>query len=236
MDAFFRDRTVLVQGATGALGGAVLTQLAQRGAKIAVVVRRRWQVEKLELTLAGLGVPRLRQLVGVVDAEDAEAAAGFLKGAEDSLGPVVAFVSTAGAFASAPLGEEPNATAAELWRANFASVHTLARAVVTPMRRRRAGSMVFTGAAVALRPAASGLALYAASKAALHAYAEGLASELAPAGIRVAVVAPSTLDSPDNRSAMPGADRRGWQPLEVVAQRLLARAAEPGGPVIEALA
>lgn len=235
MDAFFKDRTVLVQGATGALGGAVLAALAQRGAKIAAVVRRRWQVEPLEQTMMGHGMARPRQLVGVVDAEDAEAAAGFIKGAEDSLGPIVAFLSASGAFAAAPLGDEPNTTAGDLWRANFASVHTLARAVVAPMRRRRAGSMVFTGAAAALGPAPAGMALYVASKAALHAYAEGLAGELGPQGIRVAVVAPTVLDTPDNRSAMPNADRRAWVGVDTVVQRILARAATSAGPVVEAL-
>lgn len=235
MDAFFKDRTVLVQGATGVLGGALLAALAHRGAKIAAVVRRRWQVEPLEQALSGHGVARLRQLVGVVDAEDAEAAAGFIKGAEDSLGPIVAFISTAGAFAAAPLGDEPNTAAGELWRANFASVHTLARAVVAPMRRRRAGSMVFTGAAAALGPAPAGMALYVASKAALHAYAAGLAGELGPQGIAVAVVAPTVLDTPDNRRAMPAADHGAWLAVDAVVQRLLARAASPGGAVVEAL-
>lgn len=233
-DAPLRDRHVLVQGATGAVGAEVVRALAAQRAHVSVAVRRKWQVARVEAQLTEAGVARQDQLVALVDSEDAEAAAGLVKGSEDALGPLVALVSAAGAFAMAPLGEEPNAQAGDLWRANFASVHTLARAVVIPMRRRRAGALVFTGAAAVSDDPLAGMALYVASKAALHAYAASLRKELAPHGVRVSVVAPKVIDTLANREAMPAADRSGWVSPARVAARLLTLAVQGSDTLIVA--
>ena len=113
-------------------------------------------------------------------------------------------------------------------------MHTLARAVVIPMRRRRAGSLVFTGAALVAGKPMAGMALYSASKAALHAYAASLRAELQAHGVRVGVVAPGVIDTPANREAMPAADRAGWVAPEAVAARLLAVAAHGADTLVVA--
>lgn len=202
-------------------------------AKIGAVVRRPWQVEAVQKTLATAGVAPDRCLVGVVDPGSSEAASGFVKGVEDSLGPIVAMVSAAGAFRMAPFGDEPTDTAEQLWRANFASPTLLARAVVMPMRRRRSGALVFTGARAVLEPAPRGMSLYLASKAALHTLAVSLAAELEEHGIRVNLLAPGILDTAANRAAMPNADRRNWMSPAAVAQCLLDLATAPASePVV----
>jgi len=236
VDASLRDRTILLLGGTGAVGAALIGQLGRAGARVGAVVRRAWQTERVEQALAEAGIERSHRLVGVVDSEDSEAASGFVKGVEDSLGPITALVSAAGAFAAGELGTESSSAAADLWRANFATTHTLARAVVLPMRRRGSGVLVFTGARAVAEPPRAGLALYLASKAALHAYAAALAVELAPHGVRVAVLAPGIIDTEANRAALPGADRTAWATPAEVAQRLLTLARDPpraaGGAVV----
>jgi NAD(P)-dependent dehydrogenase (short-subunit alcohol dehydrogenase family) len=182
-------------------------------------VRSRWQVEPVERALAGT-----RHLVGLVGATDSEAAAGLVKGVEDSLGPVHAFISVAGAFRSATAGEDKAQDTYELLEANFLSVVTLARALIAPMRRRRAGNLVFTGA----RNVGSmipGMSSYLASKAALHAWAGCVHEELKPHGVRVVVVTPGIIDTEKNRAAMPDADRSHWAPIPTVVEALLAGAA-----------
>lgn len=232
-----RERVIVLQGAGGALGSEVLQQLVGTGAKIAAVVRRRWQIEQIEQKLAVAGSERGQHLVGALDADDAEGAAGFVKGVEDSLGPIAALVSTAGAFAASAFGEERVDAAAALWRANFVAPLTLARAVVIPMRRRRTGALVFTGARAVCAPPVPGMALYLASKAALHTLAEALAVELREHGIHVRVFAPSTLDTAANRAAMPDADPGDWTPIDSAARRLVDLTSSPAGtagPVVVA--
>lgn len=224
---------MLVHGGTGAVGTELLRQLAAAHARIGVVVRRRWQVAAVEQALHTAGVPRARQLVGVVDGNDGEAASGLVKGVEDSLGPIDALVSASGAFASASFGDEPSDTVEQLWQANFAAPVCLARAVVLPMRRRRSGTLVFTGARAALEIAPKGLAVYVATKMALHAFAAALAVELRDCGVGVAVLAPGVIDTEANRGAMPNADRGKWVPAADVARRLLGLVlAPPAEPIV----
>lgn len=64
----------------------------------------------------------------------------------------------------------------------------------------------------------AGMAAYTASKAAVAALTVALAEELKDAGILVNAVAPSTLDTAANRSAMPKADFSKWVPLDAAAE------------------
>jgi len=228
--SLLRNATVVLHGATGAVGGGVLDRLRAAGAKIAVPVRRAWQVDALRARLADAD-----SLVAVVDSRDGEAAAGFAKGVHDSLGPVDAVISTAGAFSTQPLGTERAGTDLELVEANFLSIHNLVRGLVPGLRRRGRGALVFTGAAAVGTASGAQMALYLASKAALHEYARCVATELAPVGVAVAVIAPGTLDTTANREAMPERDPSELVPPERLAEALLGAAAsarpEPGDPV-----
>ena len=64
----------------------------------------------------------------------------------------------------------------------------------------------------------AGLAAYSASKAAIVVLTRTLAAENADAGIRVNAVVPTTIDTPANRSAMPGADFGQWTPPAEIAR------------------
>jgi NAD(P)-dependent dehydrogenase (short-subunit alcohol dehydrogenase family) len=79
---------------------------------------------------------------------------------------------------------------------------------------------------VAARPAlewrtGAGMVTYAASKAAVAALTAALAEEVVKDGILVNAVAPSTMDTPTNRSAMPKADFSLWPKVEEVAATVL---------------
>ena len=79
---------------------------------------------------------------------------------------------------------------------------------------------------VAARPAlewrlGAGMVAYAASKAAVAAMTVALAEEVAKDGILVNAVAPSIMDTPANRQAMPKADHAAWPKVEEVAATIL---------------
>ncbi|HLQ38640.1 MAG TPA: SDR family NAD(P)-dependent oxidoreductase, partial [Planctomycetota bacterium] len=149
----------------------------------------------------------------------------------DALGPIAALLSTAGAFAMAGIGQDPADELQAMLDANLLVNTSLARAVIGPMKRRRTGSLVFTGARAVASAGGAGMANYLASKAALHEYVRALAGELAGSGVRAAAVLPGTIDTANNRKAMPDADRSGWLRVDAVVQALVTCAfGTPDGP------
>lgn len=210
------NKVILLAGATGQLGQALARQLHQRGARLGIAVRKPYEVDSVAKAL-----PRERVLVGCVPPQDGEAAAGFAKGTKDAFGPIDAFFCTAGAFRHGPVGRDPAPELADLLEANLLTPRNLARAVVSPMLRRRTGSMVFVGAAAVGGPGGEGMVNYLASKAALHEWVRALAVEVKHQGVRIAAVLPTVIDTPANRAAMPDADPSQWQSVQQVIDRMV---------------
>jgi hypothetical protein len=150
LEAPFRGQVVVLQGASGAVGGRLAERLFSAGARLALPVRRGWQVDRLATRLAELAPDRgADRLIAEVGSTDSQAAAGFAKGTVDSLGPPSACISCSGAFAFAPIGEDSANTLYELFEANVSAPYTLLRAFVPGMKRRKSGRIVLVGAAAA---------------------------------------------------------------------------------------
>jgi NAD(P)-dependent dehydrogenase (short-subunit alcohol dehydrogenase family) len=82
------------------------------------------------------------------------------------------------------------------------------------------GRIVNVSSRAALVPAGGALA-YTAAKGALTAFTTALAHEVLKQGILVNAVAPSTIDTPANRVAMPAADHSHWARPEDIARTIL---------------
>src|SRR5881397_3190815 len=67
---------------------------------------------------------------------------------------------------------------------------------------------------------------YTVAKAGAIAFTQALSQETSGQGITVNAVLPSTMDTPANRAAMPGSDRKGWVPVEAVADAIAVLARE----------
>jgi NAD(P)-dependent dehydrogenase (short-subunit alcohol dehydrogenase family) len=94
-------------------------------------------------------------------------------------------------------------------RLNTLTTLNLFRAALPAMRAARSGSLVAVGAKPAF-DAPSGFGAYAASKAGVLRLVEAFAAELKRDGVRVNAVIPGTMDTPQNRAAMPKADPSNW--------------------------
>ncbi|GAA1554817.1 hypothetical protein GCM10009804_09660 [Kribbella hippodromi] len=93
---------------------------------------------------------------------------------------------------------------------NLDGVVWACQAVVPHLVSRQSGSVVVFTSGMASTGYA-GAASYAASKAALVAFAKSLAVEVAADRVRVNVVAPGVIDTEQFRGANAGADRDHWQ-------------------------
>jgi NAD(P)-dependent dehydrogenase (short-subunit alcohol dehydrogenase family) len=211
----FRDRHVVITGGTGALGTAVVTALVEAGAICHVPCRNEAEAQRFRLR-------EHRQVVLTVTGSLTEE--GPIGRLYDGIAPLWASIHLAGGFAAGPLAEMSAATMREQIDTNLVSCLLCCRAAVKAMTRDAAGGGRIVN--VAARPAlewrsGAGMAAYAASKAAVAALTAALAEEVAKGGILVNAVAPSIMDTPANRQAMPKADFSLWPKVEEVAATIL---------------
>jgi NAD(P)-dependent dehydrogenase (short-subunit alcohol dehydrogenase family) len=200
-------RVFVVTGASGNLGGAVAAALAGAGARRVLLDRRPHAVSGDDALHAAL------------DLTDASAIAAALQGGIERFGRLDGLVATVGAYSGGPGAGEPGWQPFEaMLTANLKTAVAACQAVVPHLTK--GGRIVTVGA----RPGVSagkGIAAYAASKGALLRLTESLADELKDRGITVNAVMPSTMDTPENRAAMPKADFGRWVPPQDVANVIL---------------
>jgi len=208
------DKIIIVTGAGGNLGAAVMTVLSAAGARIVAVDRRE---DALQQSLATLDEPARHLAVPDVDLADEAACSGLVARALERYGRIDGLAATVGGFAAAPLAETDSNLLLHMLQINTITTLNIMRAVLPPMRTAGSGSLVVVGAASA-RQASAGIAAYAAAKGAVFRLVESFADELRPEGIRVNAVLPGTIDTPQNRAAMPDADRSVWVSPKQVAE------------------
>lgn len=218
MSGRFTQRVVLVAGGTGALGKAVSLAFQSEGALVVVTYRNQQEFERLKGAANRDGSPIEGHRLDVTDE-------GAVKNLVNRLlarhGKLDVLVNTVGGYAGGvKLWDLESAVLDRMLALNLRSGYVLARAVVPHMIERGDGAIVNVAAKAALDPPA-GAAAYAASKAAVVALLESMASELKGTGVRVNSILPSTIDTQANRSAMSNADFAKWPKPEEIARVIL---------------
>ncbi|GAA5126072.1 SDR family NAD(P)-dependent oxidoreductase [Pseudonocardia adelaidensis] len=183
---------LIVTGAAGALGHAVVAQFRAAGRPVVALDR---PGERLDALGAQDGV----HAVPVDLADRAAVHAAF---AEVDALPVTpdALVGLAGGFVPGSLAEVDEEQLDDLWRSNFGSALWTAQAVAPRLAARGGGAIVMVGSRTAVSGAAP--VAHATSKAAVVRLTAVLAEELRADRIRVNAVLPSTIDTPANRTWM----------------------------------
>ncbi len=144
--------------------------------------------------------------VDVADRSSVEAAVGTVL---RRFGRIDGLVAGAAVQPRSPVLEMDSAEWTRVLQVNLDGVVWLCQAVVPHMVSRRSGSVVVFTSGMATTGYA-GASAYAASKAALVAFAKSLAAEVAEHRVRVNVVAPGVIDTEQFRTANAGADRDHW--------------------------
>lgn len=202
-----RTRDVVVTGGTGGLGQAVVAAFLAGGDRVVVPWIEPREMERMRTRFGE--TPQLTLLEADV-ADEAGAAAVAARA------PALrALVNGVGGFAMGPHAEIGLDVWDRLYRMNVRAAAAMTRAAL-PGLVAGGGAVVNVAAAAALDPPAE-MTAYTASKAALIAFTRSLAREVAPRGVRVNAVLPSTIDTPANRAAMPDADFSLWTRPEQIA-------------------
>lgn len=184
---------VIVTGAAGALGAAVVAEFRRLGRAVVALDR---PGERLDALGAQDGVHAvaadLADRAAVHAAFDAVDALPF---APDAL------VGLAGGFTPGSLADVDEEALDSLWRSNLGSALWTAQAAAPRFAARGGGAIVAVGSRTAVQGAAP--VAHATSKAAVVRLTALLAEELRGQRIRVNAVLPSVIDTPANRAWMP---------------------------------
>jgi len=213
----FRDRHIVVSGGAGALGTAVVEALAGAGAICHVPC-----LHEAEKQSCRLQESKNVRLAVAGNLADEAVVARFYQG----IAPLWASIHIAGGFAMAPMRDTTAALLRQQLDMNFVSCALCCRAAVNAMSSNTAAGGGGRIVNVAARPglewrSGAGMVAYTASKAAVAALTAALAEEVAKDGILVNAVAPSIMDTPANRQAMPKADYALWPKVEEVAATIV---------------
>ncbi len=201
---------VLVTGASGNLGGAVVRLLLRRGARVVAVDRS--DASSMEdadparlLHLKGYDLAQKTRADGAV----AEAVAQF--------GRVSALINTIGGFQMSRVADDALGQWDAMMGVNARAALVISAAILPALVGNGRGSIVHIAAQPGLK-AGAGQAAYAASKAALLRLTEAIAAEHRADRITANCILPGTIDTPSNRAAMPDAKPDTFVPPDAIAE------------------
>jgi NAD(P)-dependent dehydrogenase (short-subunit alcohol dehydrogenase family) len=217
----FTNQVVVVTGATGGLGGAVVHAFLSEGAMVWGILGpsspSRIADPNFATVAADLTVP-------------AEAELAVRKVIETS-GKIDVLLHLTGGFAGGkPVAETDDAAWNRMLDLNLHTAIHMARAVLPHMLQAGKGRIVAIGSRTGVEPAA-GLSAYGVSKAALIALMRTIAAEVRNSGITANIVLPSVIDTPANRAASPAADFTKWVQPESIARLLLFLASDAAADI-----
>ncbi len=197
-------RTVMITGAAGHLGRAVVAAFAAEGASLVLV-----DLTHERLALA-FGAETPARLFAPTNLLDAAAVQATVDAALARFGRIDVLCNLAGGFR---MGDAVHETSDATWDflldLNARTLLHAVRAVVPAMLRGRSGRIVNVASAAAGRGLPK-MAAYCVAKDAVVRLTEAMAAELREQGIGVNAVLPTVIDTPDNRTAMPDADPTRW--------------------------
>jgi NAD(P)-dependent dehydrogenase (short-subunit alcohol dehydrogenase family) len=212
-----KSRVVIVTGAAGNLGAAVARAFAAKGARLALVDRDPGGLEGVRRALP----PGSESELFPTDLMDAQAVETMAAAVASRFGRTDVLANIAGGFTMGPpLHETPDKDWDLMLNLNARTVFYCCRAVVPGMLAAGGGRIINISARAATRGIGH-MGPYCASKAAVITLTETLADELKDHGINVNCLVPGTLDTPQNRAAMPDQDPSRWVPLEALADVIL---------------
>ena len=223
-----RDSTAIVTGGTGGLGAAVVSRLLDDGWHVVVP----WIVQA-ELQRVG---ERAGLHLIQADLFEPEGVEALLHAATQTGAPLRGLVNLVGGFAvGGRVHETPLEDFEAQFRLNLRPTYLVTQAALPHLIEAGGGSIVCVGSRAALAPF-RGAAGYVASKAAVIAFAQAVATEYKNDAVRANAILPSVIDTPGNRASMPDADFDRWvKPAEiagVVAHLLSADSAPVSGAAI----
>jgi NAD(P)-dependent dehydrogenase (short-subunit alcohol dehydrogenase family) len=206
-------KTAIVTGASGNMGQAVIKKFIDEGYKV------------IGTTIPNDPVPmdfpedKLEKVV--VDLMNEDDAAKFVENMIIKYGSVDAAVLTVGGFAMGSITETKTSDIAKQYKLNFETAYNAARPIFVQMLKQNSGRIFIIGSRPGLdAKSGKGMVAYGLAKSLIFRLAELMNDEAKGKNVVTSVVVPSTIDTPQNRKAMPDADPSKWVKPEAIADAI----------------
>jgi NAD(P)-dependent dehydrogenase (short-subunit alcohol dehydrogenase family) len=214
----------LITGASGNLGKATLEKFLSEGANIIALTSAR-----------GLGYKANGKVTtypaDLTNESDASTAIGKVIADHKTIDVALLLV---GGFAAGNVEKTDGAMLRKMFAINFETAYYIARPVFQQMVAQGGGRIVFVASKTSfVNETGKNFIAYSLSKSLVSKLAELLNAEGASKNVVCSVIAPSTIDSEENRRSMPNADFSKWVQPEVIANTLYFLVSRDGAPLRE---
>jgi NAD(P)-dependent dehydrogenase (short-subunit alcohol dehydrogenase family) len=215
-------KTAIVTGATGNLGRAVADKFLSEGYKVIGTVHKQADTGDKSDPVVADGVEKIQ-----ADLVKEDSASQFVESVITKYGQIDVAVLTAGGFAMGKIADTKTSDVLAQYRLNFETAYNIARPVFIQMMKQNSGRIFLVGSRPGLDAKNSkGMVGYGLAKSLLFRLADLMNDEAKGYNVVTSVIVPSTIDTPQNRKAMPDADYGKWVKPEAIAEVIALYAAQ----------
>jgi NAD(P)-dependent dehydrogenase (short-subunit alcohol dehydrogenase family) len=203
-------KTAIVTGASGNMGQAVVKKFIDEGYNVIGTIIPN---DPVPLDFPGDKFEKV-----IVDLMSEDDSSKFVNTIISKYGSVDAAVLTVGGFAMGSVAETKTSDVAKQYKLNFETAYNVARPVFAQMQKQSSGRIFIIGSKPGLSSVNSkGMIAYGLAKSLIFRLAELMNAEARGTNVVTSVIVPSTIDTPQNRKAMPDSDPGKWVKPEAIA-------------------
>lgn len=204
------DKIAIVTGASGNMGQAVIKKFLDENYTVAGTTVPN------DPTQINISHPRFdTTVVNLMDEEDSQK---FVDSVIKKYGNVDAAILTVGGYAAGTIADTKTADIMKQYKLNFETAYNVARPVFVQMLKQNNGRIFIIGSKPGLDARnGKGMIAYSLAKSLIFRLANLMNDEGRGRNVVTSVVVPSTIDTPQNRKAMPDSDPSKWVKAEAIA-------------------
>ena len=198
-----KNKTVIVTGASGNMGQAVIKKFLAKGYSVVATIIPN---DPAAFDLEDKNLEKM--LVDLMNEEDAQK---FTQSVIEKYERIDVLVLTVGGFAMGKIGDTTTADIYKQYKLNFETAYNVARPAFVQMMQQGSGRIFLIGSRPGLNAReGKGMVAYSLAKSLIFRLAELMNEEAKGQNVVTAVIVPSTIDTAQNRKAMPDAVVDNW--------------------------
>lgn len=206
------NKTVIITGAAGNLGKPT----------VEIFLKNNWNVEAIVNKNSAVNFDKNELLnVTSLDLTDESSIKTFVTNMNSRCQKIDALICLVGGYTHGSFVETDKSVLEKMMNLNFYSAFNLARLTFEQMKQQNNGRIIFIGSSPATNSNEAVHSVgYALSKSLLYKLAETMNCETEGKKVKSFIVVPGTIDTMQNRAAMPDADFSKWMKAEKIAEKL----------------